>query len=62
MFSGDQVLVSDSEGTFDASRLAQTTDILLVAAGTGEHTIKRAGDTLFQVWAGVGNKMTHRVS
>ena len=35
---GDEVMVSDPEGTFDAqSRLTATSDILLIAAGSGKH-------------------------
>jgi ferredoxin-NADP reductase len=35
--SGDEVWVSDPEGTFDAmTKLSQATDFLLLAAGTGE--------------------------
>ena len=34
---GDEVWVSDPEGTFDAmAKLSQATDFLLLAAGTGE--------------------------
>ena len=34
---GDEVWVSDPEGTFDATtKLTQATDFLLLAAGTGE--------------------------
>ena len=36
---GDQLRVSDPQGTFDAARLDGVSDVLLLAAGTGElHT------------------------
>jgi len=34
--AGDEVIVSDSEGSFDASnRLKAASDVLLIAAGSG---------------------------
>ena len=33
---GEQLRVSDPQGTFDASRLDNVSDVLMLAAGTGE--------------------------
>ena len=34
---GDTLLVSDSQGIFDASRLSTVTDAVLIAAGSGKY-------------------------
>lgn len=37
---GDEVMLSDPEGTFDAfSKLTPTSDVLLIAAGSGQYDI-----------------------
>lgn len=37
---GDEVLLSDPEGTFDAvSKLTPATDVLLIAAGSGQYPL-----------------------
>lgn len=33
---GDSLMVSDSQGVFDASRLSTVTDAVLIAAGSGK--------------------------
>ena len=34
--SGDEICVSDPEGNFDASRLRNAANMILIAAGTGK--------------------------
>jgi len=39
LFIGDKLSISDCLGTFQRSRLKETKDVFLIAAGTGKKTM-----------------------